>query len=147
MDSCGEWFNETPEICIADAIFFEKPISDFIEKPSQRSNKTFEITTLTSHTKMDPVKQTKYDQMLSQLDSDVITPPKKSVAPTIQQKTEVEHVEIKPEIIKPEISDKPKTTIQLPVETEIDDDDDDDLEKIRSDILKTLSKIEQAEVD
>ena len=54
---------------------------------------------------------------------------------------------INPEVIKPEISEKPKTTIQLPVETEIDDDDDDDLEKIRSDILKTLSKIEQAEVD
>ena len=131
---------------------FEKPISDFIEKPSQRSNKTFEITTLTSHTKMDPIKQTKYDQMLSQLDSDVISPPKKSVVPTIQQKTEVEPVEIKPgtinpEVTKPEISEKPKTTIQLPVETEIDDDDDDDLEKIRSDILKTLSKIEQAEVD
>ena len=130
---------------------FEKPISDFIEKPSQRSNKTFEITTLTSHTKMDPIKQTKYDQMLSQLDSDVISPPKKSVVPTIQQKTEVEPVEIKPETInpevtKPEISEKPKTIIQLPVETEIDDDDD-DLEKIRSDILKTLSKIEQAEVD
>ena len=102
---------------------------------------------------MDPIKQTKYDQMLSQLDSDVISPPKKSVVPTIQQKTEVEPVEIKPvvinpEVIKPEISEKPKTTIQLPVETEIDDDDDDDdLEKIRSDILKTLSKIEQAEVD
>ena len=60
---------------------------------------------------------------------------------------EIKPETINPEVTKPEISEKPKTIIQLPVETEIDDDDDDDLEKIRSDILKTLSKIEQAEVD
>ena len=38
-------------------------------------SKKFEITTLTSLPKLDPVKQSKYDQMLSQLSSDVITPP------------------------------------------------------------------------
>ena len=52
---------------------------------------------------------------------------------------------IKPEIIKPEITEQPKPIIQLPEEPE--DDDDDDIEKIKSNILKTLSKIEQAEVD
>ena len=97
---------------------------------------------------MDSVKQTKYDQMLSQLDSDVITPPKKITKP------EINHIENKPEapkpIIveesKPIITEQPKQQIQLPAEPEIDDDDD-DLDKIRTNIMKTLSKIEQAEVD
>ena len=135
---------------------FEKPISDFIEKPTQPSDKKFEITTLTSYQKMDSVKQTKYDQMLSQLDSDVIAPAKKSPPLNIKPKQEVVSTETivpettlpatkAPEIIKPQIPEQPKPSVQIPPEPE--DDDDDDLDKIRSDILKTLSKIEQAEVD
>mgnify|MGYP001209937064 CR=1 FL=1 len=135
---------------------FEKPISDFVEKQTKTSNKKFEITTLTSHAKMDPVKQTKYDQMLSQLDSDVIAPAKKSPPLNIKPKQEVVSTETiipettlpatkAPEIIKPQIPEQPKPSVQIPPEPE--DDDDDDLDKIRSDILKTLSKIEQAEVD
>ena len=136
---------------------FEKPISDFIEKPTQASDKKFEITTLTSYPKMDSVKQTKYDQMLSQLDSDVIAPAKKSPPLNIKPKQEVTAAETivpettlpatkAPEIIKPQVPEQPKPSVQIPSEPE-DDDDDDDLDKIRSDILKTLSKIEQAEVD
>ena len=131
---------------------FEKPIPNYIENKSQTLNKKFEITTLTSHSKMDSVKQTKYDQMLSQLDSDVITPAKKSSPLNIKPKQEIVDPEITlpatttPEIIKPQISEQPKPTIQIPSEPEIDDDDD-DIEKIKSNILKTLSKIEQAEVD
>ena len=135
---------------------FEKPISDFIEKPTQPSDKKFEITTLTSYQKMDSVKQTKYDQMLSQLDSDVIAPAKKSPPLNIKPKQEVVSTETivpettlpatkAPEIIKPQIPEQPKPSVQIPPEPE--EDDDDDLDKIRSDILKTLSKIEQAEVD
>ena len=134
---------------------FEKPISDFIEKPTQSSDKKFEITTLTSYQKMDSVKQTKYDQMLSQLDSDVIAPAKKSPPLNIKPKQEVVSTETivpettlpatkAPEIIKPQIPEQPKPSVQISPEP---DDDDDDLDKIRSDILKTLSKIEQAEVD
>ena len=134
---------------------FEKPISDFIEKPTQSSDKKFEITTLTSYQKMDSVKQTKYDQMLSQLDSDVIAPAKKSPPLNIKPKQEVVSTETivpettlpatkAPEIIKPQIPEQPTPSVQIPPEPE---DDDDDLDKIRSDILKTLSKIEQAEVD
>ena len=135
---------------------FEKPISDFIEKPTQPSDKKFEITTLTSYQKMDSVKQTKYDQMLSQLDSDVIAPAKKSPALNIKPKQVVATETIipettlpatkAPEIIKPQVPEQPKPSVQIPSEPEVDDDDD-DLDKIRSDILKTLSKIEQAEVD
>ena len=131
---------------------FEKPIPNYIENKSQTSSKKFEITTLTSHSKMDPIKQTKYDQMLSQLDSDVITPAKKSPPLNIKPKQEVVTPETtlpatkSPEIIKPQISEQPKPAVHLPPEPEVDDDDD-DLEQIKSNILKTLSKIEQAEVD
>ena len=130
---------------------FEKPIPNYIENKSQTLNKKFEITTLTSHSKMDSIKQTKYDQMLSQLDSDVITPAKKSPPLNIKPKQEIVDPETTlpttTEIIKPQISEQPKPTIHLPPEPEVDDDDVDDVEKIKSNILKTLSKIEQAEVD
>ena len=147
----------TPKTSQSTKPVFEKPISDFIEKPIQSPDKKFEITTLTSYPKMDSVKQTKYDQMLSQLDSDVIAPAKKSQPLNIKPKQEVTAAETiipettlpttkAPEIIKPDVSEQPKPSVQIPSEPEVDDDDD-DLDKIRSDILKTLSKIEQAEVD
>ena len=135
---------------------FEKPIVEFVNK----SSKKFEITTLTSLPKLDPVKQSKYDQMLSQLSSDVITPPpmkpkiqestgidtpeliEKNVIPVIEEKTN-EDVE---QIVKPVLNKMPQSVVELPEESEIDDEDD-DIEQIKSKILKTLSKIEQAEVD
>ena len=135
---------------------FEKPIEEFVSKGSKK----FEITTLTSLPKLDPVKQSKYDQMLSQLSSDVITPPpmkariqeklqietpvirEQEVIPVIEDRQEsfVEHV------VKPTSNEIPPPIMKLPEEPEIDDEDD-DIEQIKSKILKTLSKIEQAEVD
>ena len=131
---------------------FEKPIVEFVNK----SSKKFEITTLTSLPKLDPVKQSKYDQMLSQLSSDVITPP--PMKPKMQENPKIETPEIKeqsvipvtkddPEhVVKPILNEMPKPIVELPEESEIDDEDD-DIEQIKSKILKTLSKIEQAEVD
>ena len=131
---------------------FEKPIVEFVNK----SSKKFEITTLTSLPKLDPVKQSKYDQMLSQLSSDVITPP--PMKPKMQESPKIETQEIKeqsvipvtkdePEhVVKPILNEMPKPIVELPEESEIDDEDD-DIEQIKSKILKTLSKIEQAEVD
>ena len=135
---------------------FEKPIEEFVNKGSKK----FEITTLTSLPKLDPVKQSKYDQMLSQLSSDVITPP--PMKPKIQESVKIETQEImqnniipvieeKPkeiveQMIKPVLNEKPQQIIELPEESELDDEDD-DIEQIKSKILKTLSKIEQAEVD
>ena len=133
---------------------FEKPLEEFVNKESKR----FEITTLTALPKLDPVKQTKYDQMLSQLNSDVISPAPKS---KMQEKPKIETrpmqqeivpvIEEKPEpiveqITKPTVNEMPKPVLDLPEESDIDDDDD-DIEQIKSKILKTLSKIEQAEVD
>ena len=131
---------------------FEKPIVEFVNK----SSKKFEITTLTSLPKLDPVKQSKYDQMLSQLSSDVITPP--PMKPKMQEGPKIETPEIKeqsvipvtkdePEhVVKSVLNEMPKPIVELPEEPEIDDEDD-DIEQIKSKILKTLSKIEQAEVD
>jgi len=135
---------------------FEKPIEEFVGQ----SSKKFEITTLTSLPKLDPVKQSKYDQMLSQLSSDVIPPapmkPKitekpeevvteikeREVAPVIEEKSQ----QVVEQITKPIVSEMPPPVVELPEESDIDDEDD-DIEQIKSKILKTLSKIEQAEVD
>ena len=131
---------------------FEKPIVEFVNK----SSKKFEITTLTSLPKLDPVKQSKYDHMLSQLSSDVITPP--PMKPKMQESPKIETQEIKeqsvipvtkdePEhVVKSVLNEMPKPIVELPEEPEIDDEDE-DIEQIKSKILKTLSKIEQAEVD
>ena len=140
---------------------FEKPIEEYANKSSEK----FEITTLTSLPKLDPVKQTKYDEMLSQLSSDVITPPpmkpkvseeQKIETPEIKQTSLVPVVENKPEpvvepivepVTKPLFDNMAKPIVELPEEAEIDDDDDDDLAAIKARITKTLSNIEQAEVD
>jgi len=110
-------------------------------------SKKFEITTLTSVPKLDSFKQTKYDQMLSQLDSDVITPPPKKSKIETEQKPIITTNEIKPQILEQNIQEKPKSTVQLPPEPEIEDEDDDDLSDIKKKVMDTLSKIDQAEVD
>ena len=128
---------------------FEKPIEEYANNNSDK----FEITTLTSLPKLDPVKQSKYDEMLSQLSSDVITPPPKKPKIYEEQKNEV--VEVTEQNIIPVIENKPEPIIQqvtkpiveLPEEEDLDDDDDDDINKIKTDIMKTLAKIDQAEVD
>ena len=136
---------------------FEKPIEEYANKRSDK----FEITTLTSLPKLDPVKQSKYDEMLSQLSSDVITPP--PMKPKIYEEQKTEVGEIKEQNIIPVIENKPepivqqvpepvmqqvtKPIVELPEEEDLDDDDDDHLNKIKTKIMETMSKIEQAEVD
>ena len=136
---------------------FEKPIEEYANNSSDK----FEITTLTSLPKLDPVKQSKYDEMLSQLSSDVITPP--PMKPKIYEEQKTEVGEIKDQNIMPVIENKPepivqqipepvvqqvtKPIVELPEEEDLDDDDDDDINKIKTDIMKTLAKIDQAEVD
>ena len=45
------------------------------------------------------------------------------------------------------VENKPKPTIKLPEEDNIEDEDDDDLDRIKGEIMKTLSKLDQAEVE
>ena len=61
-------------------------------------------------------------------------------------------IENKPELIvqqvpEPVIQQVTKPIVELPEEEDLDDDDDDDLNKIKTKIMETMSKIEQAEVD
>jgi len=65
-----------------------------------------------------------------------------SVAPTNFEKSEIPRQETLPTLIE----QKPKPTIKLPEEENIEDDDD-DLDRIKGEIMKTLSKLEQAEVE
>ncbi len=99
--------------------------------------------------------------MLSQLSSDVITPP--PMKPKITEEQKIEVPEIKEHSLVPVVEEKlkpvveaiqkpifeniPKPVVELPEESELDDDDDDDLNKIKTKIMETMSKIEQAEVD
>ena len=83
---------------------FEKPLEEFVNKESKR----FEITTLTALPKLDPVKQTKYDQMLSQLNSDVISPAPK---PKMQEKPKIETRPMQQEIV-PVIEEKPEPIVE-----------------------------------
>ena len=95
---------------------FEKPIEDFVDEGSRK----IEITTLTPLPKLDPVKQTKYDQMLSQLSSDVIPPaPKK---PNIQEKPKMDTPKIIEQNTVPLFEDKPEPVVEQitkPVTTEM----------------------------
>ena len=115
---------------------------------NEEVKKKFEITTLTSVPKLDSYKQSKYDQMLAQLDSDVITPPTqpKKIKLDVQPEEKIITNEIKPEIPSQNNEETIKPVIHLPEEPELDDDND-DIAEIKAKIMKTLSKIEQAEVD
>ena len=113
---------------------------------NKEPQKKFEITTLTSVPKLDSFKQTKYDQMLAQLDSDVITPPPKKPRIDVPEEKTIIPNEVKPHISNEVKEEKPKQTVQLPDEPEIDDEDD-DLDAIKSKIMKTMSQLDNAEVD
>ncbi len=65
-----------------------------------------------------------------------------SIISTNFEKSEIPRQETLPSLIE----QKPKPTIKLPEEENIEDDDD-DLDRIKGEILKTLSKLEQAEVE
>ena len=70
-----------------------------------------------------------------------------SVTSTNIEKPELETEITKQETLPVPIENKPKPTIKLPDEENIEDDDDDDLDRIKGEIMKTLSKLEQAEVE
>jgi len=65
-----------------------------------------------------------------------------SVASTNFEKSEIPRQETLPTLIEQKL----KPTIKLPEEENIEDDDD-DLDRIKGEIMKTLSKLEQAEVE
>lgn len=136
--------------------------------PKLQDHKHVEITTLTEVSKKQiefPLIEQKRPEPKNEIIQEIIKPQEKFQQKIeIVQKSEGSIVTPKPEpkveIPKPalpeelpksqkiEISEirKPKTTIKLPDE-DVDEDDDDDLDKIKGEIMRTLSKLEQAEVE
>ena len=145
---------------------FEKPnpiISEQVAIPTTKSRQSFELTTLTNFSKSEPKFPLfkKQIQIKDEIVKEIIEP-----KPKIQEKIKIVNTissvypavkfETKPDIIKevekitkfkalPEPrSEQPKPTINLDDDF---DDDSDDLDKIKGEIMKVLSKIEQAEVE
>lgn len=145
---------------------FEKPnptISEQVAIPTPKSRQSFELTTLTNFSKTEPKFSLfkKQIQIKDEIVKEIIEP-----KPKIQEKIEIVNTissvypavkfETKPDIIKevekitkfkalPEPrKEQPKPTVNLDDDF---DDDSDDLDKIKGEIMKVLSKIEQAEVE
>ena len=146
---------------------FEKPNPTNFEQvviPTTKSRQSFELTTLTNFSKTEPKFPLfkKQIQIKEEIVKEIIEP-----KPKIQEKIEIVNTissvnstvkfETKPDLIK-EVEkitkfkalpglrkEQPKPIVSL--DDDFDDDDSDDLDKIKSEINKVLSKIEQAEVE
>jgi len=123
--------------------------SDIIQ---QRPPRSVEITTLTELpskvSEFPLIEQKPHDIQMEIIQERIDNQQQKvkvlqaSVASTNFEKFEIPRQETHPTLIE----QKPKPTIKLPEEENIEDDDD-DLDRIKVEIMKTLSKLEQAEVE
>jgi hypothetical protein len=162
---------------IKDTFNFEKPKESKIEPieiPATKSRQSFELTTLTNISRKEPkfplfeteekqitkpmpqpkIIQTELIKPKEEIVQEVITP-----KPKVEDKIEImQEVTAKPEPkleTKPDINKEfakitehkalpePKTTL---LDDDFDDDED-DLDKIKGNIMKVLSKLDQAEVE
>ncbi len=128
-----------------------------IEVPTYEKHRTVELSTLTEITNKIPqfptdlIRPTQVEPQIPQviIEPIIVEEPILIPQPSIQNITE----EILPEIPKPEsIQQEPERKIQLPAAIKIPEeekleDDDKDLDKIKSEIMKALSKLEQVEVE
>lgn len=149
---------------------FEKPKEiklDPIVIPQPSSRQSFELTTLTRFSN----KESKFPlfekpiEPKEEIIKEMIQPKEeiKVVQPKIEDKIEIiQEINTKPEIkfeTKPDINKEvakitehkalpePKKTNPTTVLDDFDEDNSDDLDKIKGEIMKVLSKIEQAEVE
>jgi hypothetical protein len=126
---------------------------------NQDKPKSFEITTLTEiPTKIsefpsfDHERKQTIDLVRKQIEkpqsqlNEKIEILQTSIGSTMPEKPQLTLDLPKTEIISEPEEKKPKPTIKLPEEEKFDDDED-DLDKIKGEIMKTLSKLEQAEVE
>ncbi|MDE1875665.1 MAG: hypothetical protein KGH86_02385 [Thaumarchaeota archaeon] len=128
-----------------------------IEVPTYEKHRTVELSTLTEITNKIPqfptdlIRPTQVEPQIPQviIEPIIVEEPILIPQPSIQNITE----EILPETPKPEsIQQEPERKIQLPAAIKIPEeekleDDDKDLDKIKSEIMKALSKLEQVEVE
>ena len=151
---------------------FEKPEEIKLEPiiiPHTGSRQLFELTTLTKFSNREP-KFPLFEKPIEpkqQIIQEIIKPKdeiiQEIVKPKIEDKIEIiQAVTAKSEIkfeTKPDIDNEvakiterkalpePKKSTQVTAEDNFDEDSSDDLDKIKGEIMKVLSKIEQAEVE
>jgi len=149
---------------------FEKPKEtklDPIVIPQPNSRQSFELTTLTRFSNKEP-KFPLFEKAVEpkeEIIQEMIQPKEeiKTVQPKIEDKIEIiQEISTKPEIkfeTKPDINKEvakitehkalpePKSNPTTILEDDFDEDNSDDLDKIKGEIMKVLSKIEQAEVE
>ena len=161
-----------PEVKPSRKVFnFEKPKEtklDPIVIPQASSRQSFELTTLTSFSNKEP-KFPLFEKPIEpkvEIIREMIQPKaeiKEIDQPKIEDKIEIiQAVITKPEIkfeTKPDINKEvakitehkslpePKSNPTTVLEDDFDEDNSDDLDKIKGEIMKVLSKIEQAEVE
>lgn len=161
-----------PDIKQTKKIFnFEKPKEtklDPIAIPQPNSRQTFELTTLTRFSNKEP-KFPLFEKAIEpkeEIIQEMIQPKEeiKIVQPKIEDKIEIiQEISTKPEIkfeTKPDINkevakitehkalpEPKKSNPTTVLEDDFDEDNSDDLDKIKGEIMKVLSKIEQAEVE
>ena len=160
---------------VTDTFNFEKSKMEPIEIPPTKSRQSFELITLTNISKKEPKlpsfekEETKPIPQPKIIRTELIQPKEEIVKEIAQSKPKVEDkieiiesvtanpettIETKPDIgnevakitehkALPEPEQKPKSTI---LDDDFDDDTD-DLDKIKGDIMKVLSKLDQAEVE
>ncbi|GKS67047.1 hypothetical protein YTPLAS73_05940 [Nitrosarchaeum sp.] len=149
---------------------FEKPKEvkiDPIVLPQQNSRQSFELTTLTRFSNKEPKFPLieKVIEPKEEIKQETVQPKKeiKVVQPKIEDKIEIiQEFSTKPDIkfeTKPDINKEvakitehkalpePKSNPTTILEDDFDEDNSDDLDKIKGEIMKVLSKIEQAEVE
>ena len=154
---------------IKETFNFEKPKEtkiDPIAIPPTKSRQSFELTTLTNISRTEPkfpLFEKKEVAKPKIIQTELIKPKEESVKEVIQPKVE-DKVEIIQSITpKPTFENKPDLNKEVAKITEhkalpepeqkvstIDndfDDDTDDLDKIKGDIMRVLSKLDQAEVE
>ena len=153
------------------AFNFEKSRETGLEPISIPQKQSFELTTLTRFSNKEPKFQLFENtvEQKAEISKEKIIPKEEIVRnvgkPKIDDKIEIlESVHIKPEIkfeVKPDINkevakitehkalpEPPKKSNQPTIlEDDFDEDNSDDLDKIKGEIMKVLSKIEQAEVE
>jgi hypothetical protein len=116
-----------------------------------KPHRPFEITTLTEVPEKIPESFFKAQVIVPQIKDEFVKPQKEQVelvqhANVIPQVEQLKIEQSQEQSSPPPIVKKPTPKVVLP-EDDKEDDDEDDLDKIKGEIMKTLSKLEQAEVE
>ena len=127
-----------------------------VEIPVYEKHRMVELSTLTEITNRVPQFPAELIRPVTQIEPQI--PEKLSEIEVIQEsilipQSNIQEIKVIPELPKPEVvQQEPEKKIQLPAAIKIPEeekleDDDKDLDKIKSEIMKALSKLEQVEVE